>query len=713
MIDILCKDLASLNGVSSFFLKLLQDLCGHRFIDLLLYFPKSYNKRKVIDSIREIVDGETFTLKVVVSRCDFKHNGLSKIILEFDDVESIEIVYFKANRHYLEKLYTPGKVKWVSGKISKNGHKWQIIHPDYVVNENGFKDIPEIEQIYGLTKGLTNKMIVNLVNQIIEQLELCRLHEWLDENFIKANNWLSFIDSVKIIHKPDIENQQLLFKAKERIVFDELFANQIGLKLLRISYKAHKGRIIKGNNKYREKVLKQGLHFDLTNDQKQALKEIYDDQADELKMVRMLQGDVGSGKTIVALMAMLNVVECGLQAVLMVPTEILAQQHFESIAKILENSGIDIKVGVLTSSSKKKKKLIEEIANNEYQIIIGTHALFQDKVKFQNIGLIVIDEQHRFGVNHRVMLSSKDEFADLLFMSATPIPRSLSMVQYGYMDNSLIIEKPKDRLPIITSIVSNNQLQEVLSKISEFITRGEKVYWICPLIEESLKLEYIAIEKRTELLAQYFGSQLAIIHGRMKDREIDNIMRMFSGREFDSESRVVCEESCDLIDKVNYSGCDKKILLSTTLVEVGVNVPEASLIVIEDAQKFGLSQLHQLRGRVGRSGVQSYCILIYNPQNITKTGRSRLQVLKESNDGFYIAEQDLKIRGGGELTGMKQSGYDTYKVANLVENNQLLQKASTMAYDLTKKYEVFDKLPDEFQNLLKIFEISQTSNRCF
>jgi ATP-dependent DNA helicase RecG len=713
MIDILFRDLESLSGIGPFFLKLIKDLCcGSRFIDLLLYFPNSYNKRKVINHIREIVDGEVFTVKVNVGKCDFKNNGISKVFVEFDDVESIEIIYFKANKQYLERLYRPGQIKWVSGKIAKSGYKWQIIHPDYVVNDDRFSDIPEIEQTYGLTKGINNRMIVSLVSQIIKQIEAFKLPEWFDKDCVKSNSWLSFLDSMKVIHNLNSDNQKFLIKAKERIIFDELFASQIGLKLLRISYKSYKGRSVKGNEKYRKKVL-ENLSFNLTNDQKQASKEIYDDQADGLKMVRMLQGDVGSGKTIVALMAMLNVIECGLQAVLMVPTEILAQQHFESITKILAQSSIDMKIGLLTSSVKKKKKILEEIANNEYQIIIGTHALFQDKVKFQNIGLIVIDEQHRFGVNHRAMLSSKDEFADLLFMSATPIPRSLSMVQYGYMDNSLIVEKPKDRLPIVTSIVSNNQLQEVLKKIGEFIGRNEKVYWICPLIEESLKLEYIAIEKRAELLFQYFSDKLAIIHGRMKDKEIDNIMRMFSGKEFDKDLLLTESECKDLIAKINYSGCNKQILLSTTLVEVGVNIPEASLIVIEDAQKFGLSQLHQLRGRVGRSGVQSYCILIYNPQNITKTGRSRLQVLKESNDGFYIAEQDLKIRGGGELVGMRQSGYDTYKVANIAEHAQLLQRASVLAYDLAKRYEVFERLPDEIKNLLKIFNVSGVSGGYF
>jgi ATP-dependent DNA helicase RecG len=712
MVDIglLSNDISTLNGAGQFISKALKKLCGSRLIDLLLYLPKSYNKRKLIKSLKDAIEDQTVILKCKIVSYEFKTSGLSKIIAEFDGVDSIEIVYFKANKQYLENVYKIGETRFISGKINKSGFKWQIIHPDYVARDNQIQQIPELEPIYGLTKGLSNKMIANFVNQIFAQITSTKyaIPEWLDVELIKEKNWPSFLEALKIIHKPNQIESKELIKARERLTFDELFANQIGLKLLKISYKSYKGRIVNGDGSIRNQIIN-GLDFELTKDQKIALKEIYEDQKSKLKMIRMIQGDVGSGKTIVALLAMANSIECGLQAILMVPTEILAQQHFESIAKILSKANLEIKIGLLTSSSKKKNKLIGDIKNNQYQIIIGTHALFQEKVQFSEVGLIVIDEQHRFGVNHRMMLSSKDNAADLLFMSATPIPRSLSMIQYGYMDNSLIVEKPKNRLPIQTSIVSSNQLIDVVNKVNEFIAKGEKIYWICPLIEESLKLEYAAIEKRAILLKQHFNENLAIIHGRMKDKEIDLVMKMFSGKQFDKSLILEKSEHKNPIDEINYHGVENKnVLLSTTLVEVGVNVPEATLIVIEDAQKFGLSQLHQLRGRVGRSNIQSYCILIYNSQNITRTGRARLQALKESNDGFYIAEQDLKIRGGGELSGTKQSGYYTYRVANVIEDIDALREASSVANTIVKKSSTFSSLPDAIKFAMTIFNVNDS-----
>jgi ATP-dependent DNA helicase RecG len=494
-------EISNYTTLNPFHMKLLEDEYGNRAIDMLLNFPKSYIKRKFITKLREITESETVILKGIITEVNVKNNGLSKILIEFDGAEAIEIIYFRGNRHYLEKLYTINTTKIFSGKMTKNGYKWQMIHPEFVFSENRLDEIPENEAIYNLPKGILNSVFSKLITQIFDKTKDNILNEWLDEDTIKTNNFPSFIESLKILHNPDKNSESKIQKVKERLVFDELLANQIGLKLLKISYKSYKGRAIKGNGKLRNAVLEK-LNFQLTNDQNRALKDIYRDQGEKLKMVRMLQGDVGSGKTIVALLAMLNVIEVGFKAVLMVPTEILAQQHFESISSILQQANLDVEITLLTSASKKKKKLLEDLENNKFQIIIGTHAVFQEKVKLNDVGLIIIDEQHRFGVTHRASLSSKDEYADLLFMSATPIPRSLSLVHYGYMDHSLITEKPKNRLPVITNIVSNLQIGDVLDKIDEFILRNEKIYWIMEYCDGGTLRDKINMYSKNEIKMQ-------------------------------------------------------------------------------------------------------------------------------------------------------------------------------------------------------------------
>lgn len=722
------EDISKITTLNLFHLKLVRELCGSRIIDLLLHLPRSYVKRKLINTLREIVDNESFILCGIVSECNIKNNALSKIIIEFDGIDSIEIVYFRGNKQYLEKLYRPNARKALSGKITKNGYKWQMVHPTFVLDESRLEEIPKNEPIYDLTKGITNQMISDLIKRAINSIENFQIDEWLPQKLILEKKFPSSLEALKILHNIDNRTEEEIKKAKERLFFDELLAKQISLKLLKFSYKSYKGRAIEGDSQLRNIILK-NLDFELTNDQQRAIKDIFTDQASKLKMVRMLQGDVGSGKTIVALLAMLNAIEVGFTTILMVPTEILAQQHFESISSILNKAGLNLKITLLTSNSKKKKKLLDEIANNEFQIIIGTHAIFQDKVQLNNIGLIVIDEQHRFGVNHRASLTSKDEAADLLFMSATPIPRSLSLVQYGYMDHSLIVEKPKNRLSIITNIVSCFQIEMVIGKISEFISRGEKVYWICPLIEESMKLDIIAIENRAKTLKMHFGNKLAVIHGRMKDTEINEIMKNFSGCQkshplletqedlnrssLDLESPPGILVRSDLHEVHTHTSIKTDLLLSTTLIEVGVNVPAATLIIIEDAQRFGLSQLHQLRGRVGRGEKQSYCVLIYNPKSTSQIGRQRLQALKESNDGFYIAEQDLKLRGSGELTGLKQSGFSNYKVSDIESNTEILSVASRLATEIVEQNNSLEKLEEKYKTLLKIFQVEEINSGGF
>jgi ATP-dependent DNA helicase RecG len=707
ILEILNSNIGDLYGVGPYGKKLLKEICaGERLIDLLLYLPKNYKKRIVASKFSDIKENETIIFECEILKTDFK-SKINKIFVEsFGQI--IEIVYFRGNTEYISKLYKIGDKKILCGKIGRSEYSFnfQITHPDYVLpvsQASKISQIPSIETIYTLPKGLNNKMFCSYVEQIFAKLSNAKLEEWINDEILLKHHWLGFLESLKLLHCPSETNtKEELAKAKERIIFDEFLASQIVLKKLKLSYKSSESRQICGSGMYRDKIL-QNLNFELTDDQKDALNQIYEDQKSSSKMVRMVQGDVGSGKTIVALLAILNAVEFGFQAVLMVPTEILAQQHFESISNLLEKAGLDElkeSLFLLCSTSKKKKDLFKKIESGEAKILIGTHALFQESVKFDQIGLIVIDEQHRFGVNHRQMLSDKDSKADLLFMSATPIPRSLSLVRYGYMDHSLIVQKPSNRLPVITSMIPSPQLDEIIDKIQAFLDRNERVYWICPLIEESLKMDYIAIEKRAQILQEKFGDSLAVIHGRMKDSEIDEIMKNFAGES---------NENDDKIDQTNK--IQKKILLSTTLIEVGVNVPLATLIVIEDAQKFGLSQLHQLRGRVGRGEKQSFCILIYNIKNTTINGRARLNALKKSNDGFFIAEQDLKIRGSGEFAGRKQSGYDNYKIANIQENLDLLREAGIFASKILEIHKENEnnevKLPEPFKNLINIFNIGE------
>ncbi len=696
ILQTLNSNIEILDGIGPYGKKLLKDTCnGDRLIDLLLYLPKSYNQRKFITNFYNIENNDVVIFEGEILKVEFK--TISKIIVE-SNRQIIEIVYFRNMKSYLEKIYRVGETKVFSGKITRNGYSgnFQMSHPDYVLDKSKLNSIPKIETNYTLPKGLNNKMISGYINQIFDKINSHKneIEEWIDEEILQKYNWKSFFESLKVLHLPNENTEKNeIIKAKNRIIFDEFFASQLVLKKLKLSFKSLESRSISGDGRYRNKIL-ENLGFDLTNDQKTALHDIYEDQKSSTKMIRMVQGDVGSGKTIVALMAMMNSVECGFQAALMVPTEILAQQHFESISNLLKKSDINLEILLLTSTSKKKKQLLEKISSGEAQIIIGTHALFQNTVQFHQLGLVVIDEQHRFGVGHRQMLSDKDSKADLLFMSATPIPRSLSLVNYGYMDHSLIIEKPSNRLPVITSVVPSTQLDEIIDKIDNFLSRDERVYWICPLIEESLKLDYIAIEKREKILSEKFGDQLASIHGRMKDSEIDKIMKNFA----------------DETDEIDGILCKKKILLATTLIEVGVNVPKATLIVIEDAQKFGLSQLHQLRGRVGRSNLQSFCILIYNVKGLTISGKARLNALKKSTDGFFIAEQDLKIRGSGEFAGHKQSGYDNYRTANINEDGALLREASQEA---GKIFTASNDLPEKFQTLIKIFNIDDIDSGGF
>jgi ATP-dependent DNA helicase RecG len=528
-----------------------------------------------------------------------------------------------------------------------------MAHPDYIVPKKDLVKIQTIDRTYPLVGGLTQKFVKKIIDVAIGKAP--DLPEWIDKSVIKQEGWESWKESIKPIHFPKINPSDDMGNIyRRRLAYDELLANQIAMKIVRGNIKNADGRVVKirKNEDNLCKKLMKNLGFELTNGQKEVLQEIFKDLASLKKMLRLLQGDVGSGKTVVALLSMLAVIEDRKQAVIMVPTGILANQHYEWISKVCE--GLDVNIGLLTGKvkGKKREKILEDVKNGEIDILVGTHALVQDWVKFHDLALVVIDEQHKFGVLQRLALTEKGNKPDVLLMTATPIPRTLTLTIYGDTDVSSLREKPINRKPIDTKIMSNKKIRNVVDGLKRVLEKGEKVFWVCPLIEESEESYMANVEDRFQKFKKVFGEDtVGLIHGKMKADAKEKIMESF----FKSDGKI-------------------KILIATTVVEVGVDVPDATVMVIENTEHFGLSQLHQLRGRVGRSDKKSYCILLYG--RVGDAGVKRLEIMRKTNDGFLIAEEDLKIRGAGEMLGTKQSGLPSYKVANLNCDYDLLNKAS-------------------------------------
>ncbi len=558
-------------------------------------------------------------------------------------IGAVKIVFFGPKSKWIAQSLTLNESFYISGKIETfNGH-YQVSHPDYI--SKILSDIPEFEPIYPLTHGLNNKILTKTIRKALSLLP-DNIPEWIDETTIKQNNFPSFKDALQKLHSPqknaDLSPNSTHFS---RLAYDELLANQISLYYARHEIK-HTGNSIKTNSNYGKKICAM-LPFELTDGQKQVLQEIKNDMASEKKMLRLLQGDVGSGKTIVSVFAMLEAVEAGYQAVLMAPTDILSRQHFKKISELLATIGL--KVILLTGREKGKNRLsILDQIKTDADIIIGTHALFSENVIYRNIGLVVIDEQHRFGVKQRLLLSQKGQNVDILSMTATPIPRSLALTYYGDMDISVLKEKPKNRIPIQTSAIPITKIDTLLPNIQNAIREKKQIYWVCPLIEESEKIDLANAQKRYQYLSQYFH-RVGLLHGKMKSEEKDKVMNEFLNGNLD-------------------------ILVSTTVIEVGVDVPNASIMFIEQAERFGLSTLHQLRGRIGRGNIQSNCILLYG-YPISEQGKKRIDLMRKSNDGFEIAEQDLILRGGGEVLGIKQSGITDFIFTDLSEHMPLLYSA--------------------------------------
>ena len=624
---------------------------GARVVDLLLHGPSGLIDRSNHPAIDQLPEFGIVTIEVEVGshRPPPPHNKRVPYRVDcFDDTGSLSLVFFHAYSDYIKKTLPPGETRFISGRVEWFNGTPQIVHPDHVLSPQEFAKMPLYQPVYPLTAGLSSKALTKAVNASLKLLP--ELPEWQDANWIAKNNWGNFKSSLESLHQPqsasDLEPANPI---RARLAYDELLANQLALALVRRHMKRASGRSIAGNSEMTGKILSK-LPFSLTESQNTSVGEILGDMAKPERMLRLLQGDVGSGKTIVALVALATAVEAGSQGALMVPTDLLARQHAATLEPFARAAGINI--GILTGREKGKTReaILERLQSGETGILIGTHALFQQGVEFADLALVVIDEQHRFGVHQRLALQAKaDGSTDLLVMTATPIPRTLSLTLYGDMDVSRLTDKPAGRQPVDTRVLPIQRLTEVVDGIGRAIEQDARVYWVCPLVEDSDLVDMAAAEDRFAALNARFPGQVGLVHGRMKGPEKDAVMEKF-------KTGVI------------------SVLVSTTVIEVGMDVPEATVMIIENAERFGLTQLHQLRGRVGRGSGKSRCLLLYKDP-LGETARARLKILRETEDGFIIAEEDLRLRGSGELLGTRQSGIPAFRLANLIEHGDLLAAA--------------------------------------
>ena len=642
-------EVENLNGIGEKTAKYVRNLAGGKIVDLLWHLPSSVIDRRYSPKLINAHIGSIITVKVrVLEHIEPKLKKLPYKIICTDGSADITLSFFHAYPETLKRNLPEGSERVISGKLESFNGGLQMSHPDYVGKPEEMDKIRTVEAVYPLTAGVTNKMINKYIKQAL--LRVPQMPEWLDERFKSAENLPSFNEALRLVHNPQSEADLLSSSpARKRLAYDEMLANQLALALVREKVKKQQGRVIKGNGLLRKKILEK-LPFTLTESQEKVLKEIFADQASPYRMLRLLQGDVGSGKTIVALMSMLNAVECGTQAAIMAPTEILAKQHLETMQPLCEEIGIRAELLTGRVKGKSRTKILQDLEAGKIDILIGTHALFVEAVTFKDLACVVVDEQHRFGVHQRLALSDKGNKPDILVMTATPIPRTLVLTAYGDMEYSKIDQPPKGRKPVDTRVLPITKLQEVAAALQRKITQGCRAYWVCPLVEESEKIDLAAAEERFESLKKIFGEDVGLVHGKMKEKEKDAVMERFKSGEI-------------------------KILVATTVIEVGVNVPEATVMIIEHAERFGLAQLHQLRGRIKRGFEASTCMLLYSFP-LSETARERLNIMRETEDGFLIAEKDLELRGGGEILGTRQSGFCEFRIADMNEHKHLLYTAN-------------------------------------
>ena len=639
------RDVATCPGVGPKTASWLSLLCGRRVLDLLFHFPTGVRMRPVYE--HQIPPSETWATFSFISE---KYIIPPRLKIPFRVVGQapfgkVELIFFRYRKGEIEKRFPLNQSLWISGLFHNQNGIFEMIHPDYVRHQQ--QDIPIYEVIYPLMAGARNNVLNKVIGQALNSLP--GLPEWQDH--LKSNVWPDLKTALMTLHHPKSEaDLSILTPAYLRLAYDELLANQLALMIARGHNQHQSGISCPIQNR-----LKLQLPFTLTQAQQKVLAEIEADLASNICMCRLLQGDVGAGKTIVALLSCLQVIENGYQVALMAPTDILARQHFQKIEKLLQPLKVSVVLLTAREKGEKRKAILNALAHGQISILIGTHALIEEGVKFKNLAYAIIDEQHRFGVNQRLKLAQKQPGVNLLVMTATPIPRSLAMTVYGDMDVSILDEKPAGRTPILTRVMSIQKIQEVVQKLKEWTAQ---VYWVCPLVEESEKSDLMAVKARFSFLKELFGVQVGLVHGQMKGEEKEAVMADF------------------VAGKI-------KILVSTTVIEVGVDVPNASLMIIEHAERFGLATLHQLRGRVGRGSIQSVCLLLYD--KLSATGRERLELLRETEDGFKLAEADLKMRGAGEILGWRQSGLQNFQIAHLPDHDDLLKQATLEAKEILKK----------------------------
>jgi ATP-dependent DNA helicase RecG len=621
-----------------------------RVSDLLFLLPHAVIDRRRRWEIALAPEGAIVTLEVTVDRHQPSPRGRSNVpyrVFAFDETGEIALSFFHARREWLEKALPVGAQVVVSGRMEWFNGRPSMVHPDHMVPVGEAEALPLVEPVYPLTAGLSGKVLHRAILQAVDRVP--ELPEWLDTELLRRQTFPPFPAALLRLHRPADPVDALPESASwRRLAYDEFLAGQLALALVRAKTRRLSGRPLTGDGRIERKI-RDALPYSLTMAQQQAIGEIHADLARPDRMLRLLQGDVGSGKTVVALLAMARAAEAGGQSALMAPTEILARQHFATITPLAERAGL--KTALLTGRHKGREReaVLETIADGSVAIVIGTHALFQESVRFRDLALAVVDEQHRFGVHQRLAISAKGAAPDMLVMTATPIPRTLVLTAFGDMDVSRLTEKPAGRQPIRTVTMPTERLTELIGRLDEAIAEGQKVYWICPLVEESEVAGLVSAEERAVKLKSRFGDQVGLVHGRMAGPEKDAAM-------------------------ANFKDGRTRLLVATTVVEVGVDVPDATIMVIEHAERFGLAQLHQLRGRVGRGDKESSCVLLYKGP-LGETAKRRLSVMRETEDGFVIAEEDLKLRGEGELLGTRQSGMPGFQVARLEHHSDLLETA--------------------------------------